>query len=342
MLETHRTGGGTSAISPAIVSAAVDAVTDIVVPSLLYALAVSPTSEPILYPEAWTRHSLQRPSTALFAAGRPWQEVAWQFPTDYGLGGGTRLIGAFLGVDLALADAQLVRIPSATLPVPGVIDDPLRRGVVERLVLEDAATSPLPAWTVADLAAGRRLVAAWRTGVDATALRDALRDAGIDSWRVNAMVWEVSRGSVTALESLNLTELSALGARTTGDGVRQPGWSGSSRLIDGCFCLARTRPVTPEQLRGRRLGVQALQPLDITLRLAEHLAGLGLEPSLVPALMPPALQDWLDWSHPAWSGDWEGYTLWPRTLPVERIEQYLLYLVSAGVFSPPAPTEVAQ
>jgi hypothetical protein len=97
--------------------------------------------------------------------------------------------------------------------------------------------------------------------------------------------------------------------------------------------------VTHEQLRGRRLGIQALRPHDIVLRLAELVTSLELDIALVPAMLPMALQDWLDRSRPAWSDDWEAYTLWPHALTPERVEEYLLHLVSAGVFSPPATEE---
>ena len=135
-----------------------------------------------------------------------------------------------------------------------------------------------------------------------------------------------------------MTELAWLG---TPEAQREdaPGWSGSSRLLDGCLCRLQARRVTHEQMRGRRLGVQALRPLDITLRLAELVASMALDARLVPALLPMALQDWLDRSRPAWSDDWEAFTSWPHALTVDRVEEYLLHLVSTGVFSPPATEE---
>jgi hypothetical protein len=325
---------------PAI-TAALDAVTDAVVPSLLYALAISPTAEPVLYPEAWTRHGLQQPGGVPVSTSRPWRDVAWQFPTDYGFGGGTRLIGAYLAVDVALADAQLTRIMSAALPVPGVIDDPMRRGLVESIVLTNLqAPDRVSSARLADLAAGRQLIDEWIAAPPATdVIARSLRAGTVDAWRANLIGWEVAASRPEALRTLTVTEIAWLGSGATTSGDDTPEWSGSSRLVDGCLCRARARRVTHEQLRGRRLGIQALRPHDIVLRLAELVTSLELDIALVPAMLPMALQDWLDRSRPAWSDDWEAYTLWPHALTPERVEEYLLHLVSAGVFSPPATEE---
>jgi hypothetical protein len=325
---------------PAI-SAALDAVTDAVVPSLLYALAISPTAEPILYPEAWTRHSLQQPGGLPVSASRQWRDVAWQFPTDYGFGGGTRLVGAYLAVDVALADSQLVRVMSGALPVPGVVEDAMRRGLVEPVVLADPqAPHGIPPRQLADLAAGRQLIATWTTDRPADdVIAASLRAASVDAWRANVIAWEVASSRPAALRSLTITELAWLGSTTTKHDDDAMGWSGSARLVDGCLCRLQARRVTHEQMRGRRLGVQALRPHDITLRLAELVASIDLDIALVPAMLPIALQDWLDRSRPAWSDDWEAFTSWPHALTAERVEEYLLHLVSAGVFSPPATEE---
>jgi hypothetical protein len=325
------------------VTAALDAVTEAVVPSLLYALAVAPTSEPILYPDAWTRHSLQRPFGLPDASGRSWRQVAWQFPTDYGLGGGTRLIGAYLAVDVALADSQLVRVVSPALPVPGVVDDPTRRGLVEQLVLSGLSAPPdISPAEVAALATGRQLVDTWQQAPPAEEiLLEALRRASVDAWRTNVIAWEVARGRTSALRTLSVTELARLGSPAALAGGATPGWSGSSRLFDGCLCRLAAREVPYEQMRGRRLGLQAFRRHDIALQLANTLASMNLDLTLVPALLPMALQDWLDRARPAWPDDWEAFTVWPKALGLERVEEYLLQLVSTGVFSPP-PTQESQ
>ncbi len=335
----NSTGSDVSRLLPAV-TAALDAVMDTVVPSLLYALAVAPTTEPILYPDAWIRHSLQRPAGLPSASARSWRQMAWQFPTDYGFGGGTRLIGAYLAVDVALADSQLVRVVSAAPPAPGFIDDPMRRGLVEPLVLAglSAPTDISPAELTA-LAAGRRMVDAWQEAPPAEGtLFDTLRRASVDAWRANVITWEVARGRTAALRTLSVSEVARLGSPAARPAGASPGWSGSSRLFDGCLCRLPARDIPHEQMRGRRLGVQAFRRHDITLQLAAGLASLDLDIALVPALLPMALQDWLDRSRPAWSDDWEAFTFWPHALTVERVEEYLLQLVSTGVFSPP-PTQ---
>ncbi len=336
------TTGGRLTENLPVVGAALDALTESVLSSLIYALAVAPTTESILYPDAWTRHSLEQPRGVPAGSNRGWRDLAWQFPLDYGLGGGTRLIGAYLGVDVALAGSQLVRVPSETLPVPGAIDDPTRRGLVEQLVVADRrAPAGLPPTLAGDIAAGRGLVDAWiDTPPDEGALRAALRHARIDGWRINTMAWDVSRGHRESLRQLSVTELATLGMNEQLHPGLPTQWSGSSRLVDGCLCLLGARAVTNDQMRGRRLGVQALRPLDVSVRLAELLAALDLDAALVPTLLPMALQDWLDHSRPAWLDDWDAFAAWPRSLTLERVEAYLLHLVSTGIFSPPSPGEM--
>lgn len=323
------------------IGGALDVMTETVVASLLYALAVSPSSEPVLYPDAWSRHALEQPRGVPGGARRAWREVAWQFPTDYGLGGGTRLTGAYLGVDIALADAQLTRVASETLPVPGAIDDPIRRGLVEQLVLaSDRIPAELPATIAADIASARQMVESWIASPPADdVMRRALRAARLDEWRVNAILWNVSRGRSEVLRLLTMSDFAALGMSRNGGDIPMLPWAGSSRLVDGCHCQNVMRGLSADGLRGRRIGIQTFRINDAAVRLAEVLQTLGLDGRLVPALLPMAFQDWLDHSRPAWLDDWDAYALWPRSLDVERVEAYLLHLVSTGVFSPPAPEE---
>jgi hypothetical protein len=325
--------------------ALLDAFTDAVIPSLLYALAVSPTPEPVLYPEAWTRHTLAQPVGVFLGNQRDWRTVAWQFPTDYGLGGGTRLVGSWLAVDVALIDAQMVRVATDVLPVPGVLERDMRKGVIEVLALAppppDAARDTA---LVSGLSAGRRVIDEWIRMPPARAeLATRLRSASVDGVRANAIAWQRHHTGPTAFDNLSASEVWWLGATSVGAEVPvMAGWSGSSRLVDGCLCRLDARMVTHERLRGRRVGVQAFRPHDVPVRLAELLGALGLDTSVLPLMLPMALQDWLDHSLPAWLDDAEAFTFWPRVLDTERVEAYLLQLIASGVLSPPPTAELSR
>ena len=324
------------------IDGAVDAVTETVTASLLYALAASPAAEPILYAEAWSRHSLDAPTGLSSTNGRSWRDVAWQFPTDYGLGGGTQLIGAFLAVDVALADARLIRVAPDTPNVPGVIDDPIRRGLVERLVFDTPHTSQddIPVTLGEDVIRGRAMVSSWTTTrPDSGDVRARLRAAGTDAWRANVLAWIAGQDRSDWIASLTATEAAGLGARASGREGPLLRWSGSSRPIDGCLCAIDVRSVTSEQLRGRRRGVQALRPHDVTVRLVEALATIDLDASLAPILLPMAFQDWLGASRPAWPDDSDAFVHWPRELSIDRVEAYLMHLISTGVLAVPSGEE---
>lgn len=316
----------------------IDAITDAVLPPLVYALALAPTSEPALYPEVWMRHGLRQTARPDDGIDRPWQETAWRHPRNETASGGTQLIGSFLGVDVALAGSQLLRVVSGVPPLPQVIDAADRSGLVETLVFARAhAMDAQAAQLVATLARNRLVVRGWR---DQSPVRQDLAArlirAGVDPWRANAVSWAVHSGNPDVLDMLSASEILGLDASTHDT---PPLWSGSRRPVDGCLCLADGRLQPQELLRGRRLGVQAFRPLDVTLRLAELVAELKLDLSIVPALLPMAIQDWLDRSEPIWVDDADAFGIWPRTLTVGRIEEYLMELVSTGRLSAPVQSE---
>ena len=106
-------------------------------------------------------------------------------------------------------------------------------------------------------------------------------------------------------------------------------------VLDGCLCRVSNEPRRVDDLRGRRGGVRASLLTDLTLRLAEVVHGLGLPLEVVALLVPMATQDWLDQANQVWIEDWEAVAQWPARLSNERVEAYLLHLVSSGILSPP-------
>ena len=78
----------------------------------------------------------------------------------------------------------------------------------------------------------------------------------------------------------------------------------------------------------------ALVP-NLPLRLGEHLRALELPVSLVPLLLPVAIQDWIDSATQSGPEDWYSSAGWLRRLSRERVEEYLLSLMSAGALAPP-------
>lgn len=311
-----------------------DAIADRVVPPLVYALALAPTTETGLYSSLWHRHSLV-PSGRVDGSGTGDARPGWHLARNAGEGGGLGLAGSYLGLDVALAASQLVRVISGTPPVQQVVSEADRSALSEALVVPPMQDeSDVVARALAALAEGRRRTLAWRQQPPSRHdLAAQLMSAGIDPWRGNTLAWQVARSGPDALDALTPGELSWLG---TAESVTPAAWSGSSRLVDGCLCRARHGRVDPELLRGRQLGVRALRTLDPALRLAELLASANLDPSLVPTLLPMALQDWLDRAESTWMDDEDAFSSWPGTLTAARLDEYLLEAVATGRLAPPA------
>ncbi|MEO7192728.1 MAG: hypothetical protein ABI051_16895 [Vicinamibacterales bacterium] len=311
-----------------------DSVTDAVVPSILYALAGSPTSVPAVLGDAWFLHDLQDPEFGEHR--RPWRDTAWQIPTGtVRQRGGTSMVGSLLAVDVALADARLVRLPAAEVP-SGTIIDPGAAPAITRLLASGAwRNADGLADVVAKTIEGRRRVEAWRAQSPPTPdVARALRAALVDPWRINLMLWRASQGHAHAFDELRPTELYRLGG-----GDRMPEQLGAPEgFIDGCLCRARLEMPSLENLRGRRIGIGSAVAGDLSLRLAEHLTPLKLPLTLVPTLLPAAVQDWLDQISQLWLDDWEGFALWPRRVPMDRVEDYLLQLIATGAWVPAGAT----
>jgi hypothetical protein len=163
------------------------------------------------------------------------------------------------------------------------------------------------------------------------ALTMALQTAQVDPVRANAITWAASRQSSSAFDMLTLSELFRLG----GGQAFPPSVMGPAMPIDGCLCRVSNDPRRVDDLRGRRGGARAALLTDLRLRLAEVVHELGLPLDVVSLLVPMATQDWLNQARQAWVDDWEAVAHWPARLSSERIEAYLLHLVSSGILSPP-------
>jgi hypothetical protein len=323
--------GGTVAPRDGAYAELAEAIADRVLPSLAYALALAPTTEPGLYAMLWRRHVVAEGRAD--AGNRAL--AAWQVPRNAAQRGGVSPSGSYLALDVALAGAQFVRVISGTPTVRQVVAESDRAALAEALVVPAADDRPgAAAYTLAALEEGRRRVAAWSTDLPSRAeLAAGLMNSGVDPWRANALGWQAQRDGAATLAHLTLDELLRVGGN---DRLGPAEWSSSMRPVDGCLCRSGGRTFTSDVTRGRRLGIRALGTLDPALRLAELLAMAGLDTALVTPLLPMALQDWLDRSESAWIDDVDAFSSWPATLTAVRLEEYMLEAVATGRLAPPA------
>jgi hypothetical protein len=327
---------------PAVVSA-LDYTTSLVLPALVYALAVAPTSQPpAIYAGQSIRHRFGgsrenelTPGIAKHSATPP-RLIAWRPPVSLLHGGGGAVVeGSLLLVDYALAESQ-VRTLVANEPTssPTVFDQETASLVQTLLAYADAPLSkPDTDGVVKSLARGRALVESWRqTPLDRRAIRASLRAAGVGETHINIFEWAIERKQPGALDALTVSDLTRLGAEHETRGFGFLGFP-----LDGCACFERP-PSIPRQELGARVesGLAAASFTDLPVRLLEHLTSLGVSGELMPVLLTGAMRDMQTHAEPFLPFDWEAYAAWTRHLQQDRVEEYLLGLVAAKLLVPPS------
>jgi hypothetical protein len=77
---------------------------------------------------------------------------------------------------------------------------------------------------------------------------------------------------------------------------------------------------------------------EVLLRLLDTTHALDLPDALVPTLLPLATHDWLRQVQPYAADDTRSMREWSRTLTRERVQEYMLTLVTARLLVRPART----
>jgi hypothetical protein len=299
---------------------------DLVIRPIVYGLAMTPLHQsPALQAEAWSFHQLVPAS----AAGSEWWRAAWQPATaQVRDGGGSAMVGSWLLLDLALADAIVPRrFDQASLLAP-----PVRDAMTHDVAVRAHAGNADGAAGVAErIAGGRRVLAAWRqTSPDRSAARLALENAGVSRLRVNFALWTAAVDPARLEADLTMAEVAGLGDAQSREPIRV-----AMETIDGCICLAPAPPWPADDVRAYwSFGTMAAVANDLALRLAESAKAAGVPAIVVGDLLPLAAGDWIARTDPYANDDWEALTLWPKQLDADAIDAYLMQLVSTGVLAP--------
>jgi hypothetical protein len=310
----------------------IDAVTDAATGSVTYALATVPTGEaPEMFATRWSRHFITPADPRL-----PRDSAAWQLARSaVSAVGGTVLRGSWLGLDLALAESRLRRVGVPLAASAAAMGDVERASILDRVAVP--APGPLDPGgfeaVVKGVAAGRARLSAWTTTVpDDIELEEALFKAGMPAEDANAARWMARRSDPAAFAAIGPTTQYSLGSTTP----LPHGWGAVSVPADGCWCAIRVPPGGTSALAGRRgAGLGVSLDSDLAVRLAELLAEARLPAATWAAVLPFALQDWVDSVRQFSPEDGESIVVWPRQLTAARLEQYLLMLVADGVFALP-------
>ena len=166
-----------------------------------------------------------------------------------------------------------------------------------------------------------------------------MRRAGITGWRAQLLPWARAFEPDAVLPMVARSELVWLGARQPlPDDVDQ--WGAPTQPIDGAWRLRFPGPEATDDVAGRQ--ASAYLPgrfADLTLRLAETMAEIGLPSPLTREVLRAALQRFVDEVRPAYPDDWLALVRHADALRRTQVEDYVYGLTVPD--GPLVPADVA-
>jgi len=260
----------------------------------------------------------------------------WRIPVEtLGEAGGWRATGSVLGLDVGLAALSLRRLTTDSLPPPPSVNEIDRSSIAATLVLTNAfdVTDAGRDALAGAIARGRARVEALAN--DSSGVAEVAQASGIGEWRRQILPWALRHEPARAAEYFSLSEFARLGSAQPARRPDLDAWGTSALAREGCLCLRYAEPGGWETLAGRfGTALVAEQMPDLTLRIAESLAGLGLPARLLPAVLAFVAQDVLDTCAPAHLDDWTALAAAVRRLPDSRIADDIAALTAGGPLVP--------
>ncbi len=258
--------------------------------------------------------------------------IPWRLPKEsFGDAAGWRAKGSLVGLDVGLARLALHRVAADSLPPPPAVNDNDRAALtaVVALINPFDVTDAEPSAVADAIRRGRARV----NGLSAhpTALSYVLRVAPVGEWRQQVLPWVLEREPDRILEYFSLTDFVRIGEAEATPVPPLDAWGTSALATEGCLCLRYPGLESWETFAGRTGTSLVVDRVpDLTLRVAESLATLGLPAQLVRAVMAVAVQDVLDQYQPAFGDDWAALVATVRRIPDGRLEDYIAALTAGG------------
>jgi hypothetical protein len=261
------------------------------------------------------------------------RDTPWAVPIE--ADGSGAAVGSLLGLDHGLAGLALRRPQPAATARPGVV---AATADLQTLAVHAALATPrvLGDDTLADLgsalARGRQRVQAARA--DRGAL-DALASVGHLSAERRALIgWMAGQEPERVVEMFTLRELVEIG----GPAAPPPDAFGPPTAPHDTRLGSEWRAGEPwEPFAGRpALGLLPTIAPDLALRVAELLAQARWPAALYPGVVALAVQDVLEAPAPVVGEDWLEWVRRVRSLPQERLGEWVAALVGLRVLVPAA------
>jgi hypothetical protein len=260
---------------------------------------------------------------------------AWQLPTESHSTRGWRITGSLLGLDVSLARLALRRMDATVMPPEPRLVSAERQtasltvAFLNPVLLSDAARDEI----AAAVGRGRARVEALRA--DRADVDRLAQEAGLSSWRREAMAWAAVHDPAQVPAQLSLLELMWLGKPRLTEAIALDGWGAAALPLTGCLCLMMPRPQPWESLIGRpALGVLATRGADVAILVAETLAALKMPAELAPGVIAYAMQEVVDEARPAYFDDWTGFSRATRSVSKDRLTDYIAAQAAGGALLP--------
>ncbi|HEV2984912.1 MAG TPA: hypothetical protein VGX46_11000 [Vicinamibacterales bacterium] len=242
-----------------------------------------------------------------------------------------RVTGSLLGLDVALAPLALRR-----LNFERVLEAPkLTTNQREAFALSVALLNPYDLRDedrdrIADaIDRGTRRARA----VLSESAMDALADEiTMEPWRRRAIRWTFAHEPDRVTSMLSLTEVLVLGG---GKPAELDPWGMVAVTSSGCLCSRLPRAGSWPALVGRpQLGLTAVGVADLHLHVAVMLKEMRLPAALARVILSGAVQDFIDEVKPTDDGDWLTLVRQARTMPRDRVEDYVAVATASGPLVP--------
>lgn len=272
------------------------------------------------------------------------ERQAWRRPVVDGAGVGLGYTGSLLGLDLALANRRLRRLSMNTVPAASRISPNEGAALVESLSLlntRSLATADLRSIGEA-VTRGRERVrtSSGLSRANPAALDELANAVGMSDARRQLLVWTQEKEPDRIERLFAPSELFWLGLADR-QLDRIDAWGGSYEPQSGCYCTRFPPAGAWDRLAGRP-GAGQLGPavaVELILRVAEHLAGLGVPAGVVTSVLAMAVQDYIDDAPPIFEDDWLGLVGHAQLVSRESVEDYVAAAVAAGPVRAASPRE---
>lgn len=297
--------------------------------ALVYAPALGdPEGAVTLSPDVGQRHDI----LGVRSLGR---EFAWTLAVERtGSGAPWHVAGSLIGLDLALARSALRRLSADELPPVPTIN------LNDELTLTRTAVALQPRHfddrTQQSIAAAIRRGRArmHEAGSDPDALRRLLDELAVPAAVRYALPWTLRTVPDAAGTFFSLRDLLWLGKPGV-DPTTLARWGVMGDSVDGRLATRFDPPIAWNRLAGRPdTGVLATQVPDLTLRLTEVTAELGVPAATIPSLLLYATQDYWHDVEARFADDWPALTRGATVLPTSRVEDYIAALGTGGPLRP--------